>query len=251
MEPEDAEIGLTTPDPATLTFSGPSSASTSAAQKRVQDVILDALHEKLPRNRDLKAWEPRKLNARHISMCCDRAAGATPAEIAAKYRLHSGYVHIILTHPDSLVVIGAIQSLNADKLTDVNARLQGYAHEMLTGAIEVFRTTADKRLKVAIAQDVLDRAGYGSRQKIDINAAHRFVLPAAAAMGISQALQEDRRVADIDYSQFTGRKLGQSALESGVLASSQPGSEQPQAVASASPDASPELAEPEQMRRSA
>jgi hypothetical protein len=230
-------------------YNGPSSESSAAAQARVQDVILGALRQTLPRDRELSAWEPQKLHARHISMVCDRAAGLLPREIAAKYKMHQVYVNVILTHPDSLQILAALQALNADKLMDVNARLQGYANEMLTGQVEVFRTTQDKRLKVRIAQDVLDRAGYGPRQKIDINAAHRFVLPSAAAMGIASALQEDQRVADIDYSQYTGQRDLVPALESGADLRSQPRSEQPETVASASPDASSEL--PEQLRRTA
>lgn len=228
---------------------GPSSVSTQAAQQRVQDVILAALQQTLPRGRPLQAWEPQKLHSRHISMVCDRAAGLLPKEIAAKYRMSQVYVNVILTHPDSLIILGAMQALNADKMTDINARLQGYANEMLTGQVEVFRTTLDKRLKVQIAQDVLDRAGYGPRQKIDLNASHRFVMPAAAAMAISSALDEDKRVATVDYTNFTGRKLGEAALESGVLSGPQVRSEQPEPVTSASPDASSES--PEDLRRTA
>jgi hypothetical protein len=101
-------------------------------------VILGALRQTLPRDRELSAWEPQKLHARHISMVCDRAAGLLPREIAAKYKMHQVYVNVILTHPDSLQILAALQALNADKLMDVNARLQGYANEMLSGQVEVF-----------------------------------------------------------------------------------------------------------------
>lgn len=220
-------------------YSGPSSESSAAAQARVQDVVLAALRGTLPRSRPLKNWEPAKLNARHIAMCCERASGATAAELSQRYRMHQTYINVILTHPDSIYIIGAIQALNADKMTDINARLQGYANEMLSMKIEVARTTSDKRLKDAIASDLLDRAGYGARQRIDLNALHRFAVPSAQASLISQALDEDKRVATVDYTQFTQRKLGEGALESGGLLPATPLPEQ-QLVTSASPGASPD-----------
>jgi hypothetical protein len=141
----------------------------------------------------------------------------TAAELATKHRLHQVYVNVILTHPDSVQIIGAIQALNADKLTDINARLQGYAHEMLSMKVDIARTTADKRLKDAIATDLLDRAGYGARRQIDLSALHKFVMPQAQAALLTQALDEDNRVATVDYTQFTQRKLGEGALESAEL----------------------------------
>jgi hypothetical protein len=223
-------------------YSGPSSESTQASKSRVHDVILAALHGSLPRGRELRPWEPDKLNARHIAMVCDRANGLTGKEIALKYRMSEAWVSVVLTHPDSIVMLGALMSLNADKQTDINARLQGYAHEMLQGKVDIFRTTKDNRLKDSIATDILDRAGYGARQKLDVDSTHRFVVPASAALAMSNALSESQRVATVDYTQHTGRKLGQPALESGVQGST-PGFaqelEQLEVAVSASPDASP------------
>lgn len=235
-EADEAESSHAAAD---FVYSGPSLSSTAAAQQRVQEVVLAALRGSLPRNRPLQRWEPAKLSARHVSMCCDKASGMSSAEIAEKYRMGTGYVNVILTHPDSLYVIGAIQALNADKLTDINARLQGYAHEMLTKKVEIMRTTADKRLQDSIASDILDRAGYGARRQIDLNASLRFAMPAEQASLVSQALSEDNRVAVVDYRQFTGRKLNDAgALESGA----EPSSRLPeqQTVSSASPGTSPE-----------
>jgi hypothetical protein len=234
------EGGLPSPQPVAVESTGTSIASHGAAQARVQEVILAALQERLVRNRPLQAWEPQKLHARHIAMLCDRSAGMTPKEISERYKISQVYTNVILTHPDSLIILGAMMALNADKQTDIAARLQGYAHEMLTGKVEIFRTTGDKRLKDSIASDILDRAGYGSRQKLDLSATHRFVLPAAAAIGLTSALQESQR--EVDYSTYTQRRLGQGAagLESGEIQAAGDLSEQQDFSADASLSASPE-----------
>lgn len=237
LDPEtgarDEELASPPPDLSGFAYSGPSLESTQVASQRVQDVILAALRGALPRSRPLRAWEPQKLNSRHIAMCCDRAAGMTAGEISRKYQMAQTYVTAILVHPDSIIIIGAIQSLNADKMTDINARMQGYAHEMLTMKVDIARTTADNRLKDSIASDLLDRAGYGARRQIDLNALHRFAVPSAQAGMIATALDEDKRVATVDYTQFTQRKLSDGALEGGAFASSP--QNEPLPVASASP----------------
>lgn len=226
---------------------GPSSETAVALmQLRVHDVIVAALEQRLPRARDLKPWEPDKLHARHIAMLTDRAGGATAKEIALKYKMHQVYVNRILTHPDSLIILGALQALNADKMSDVGARLQGYANEMLTGKMEIFRSTGDMRLKNSIATDILDRAGYGARQQVDLNQTMRFVMPAAVAAQVAGALDESQKIGEVDYRQYTGRRLDESraALESGAsvpLPVSQAELEQAESVTSASPGASPEL----------
>jgi hypothetical protein len=220
--------------------------SHSLMQLRVHDVICAALEQRLPRAREIQAWEPDKLKARHIAMLTDHSSGMTPKEIALKYKMHPTYVNVVLTHPDSVIVLGALAALKADKATDIGVRLQGYANEMLTGKMEIFRTTSDLRLKDRIASDILDRAGYGSRQQIDINATNRWIMPAAAAAEVSQALDESMKVAEVDYRQYTGRRLdeGRAALESGPAATSpvsQSVPEQPETVDNASLGASPEF----------
>lgn len=194
----------------------------SLAQQRVQDVIEAALSARIPRSRPLRPWDAQKLNARHIAMLCDKASGMSSKEIAERYKMSEVRVSAIVTHPDSIVVLSALLSLNADKQTDISARLQGYSHEMLTGKVEIFRETSDLRLKNAIATDILDRAGYGSRQQVDLNASMRFVMPLAQAAAVTQALDESNRVSAVDYRQFTGKKLGeqaQAALGSGASVS--------------------------------
>lgn len=174
----------------------------------------------------------------------------TVPEASAHFGMTTVRINTILHHPDALKIMAALQSQAADKLSDVGARLQGYANEMLSTKVEILRTTKNENLKDRIASDILDRAGYGPRQKIDINATNRFILPQKAAEGLTSALSESDRIGEIDYRQFTGKDLSAGGLkpnqlESGAGVSSRPLEvpEQPSMVGSASPPDSPDSLE--------
>lgn len=208
-------------------LASPVSSFSELGRQRVEELILLSMQGRLPRERALEVWEPQKLHARHIAMLLDRAGGCTPKELSMKFRMSQVHVNNILKHPDSQKILSAMQASAADKQTDVSSRLQGYANAMLDVKIELVRTTKDNRLKDSIASDLLDRAGYGPRRQIDVTAKGRFAVPVEMAMAMSGALAESDRVADIDYSQFTGKRLTNNApaLESGEAVVSTPISE--------------------------
>jgi hypothetical protein len=232
--------------PAHLTHSAfPPSFESAAAKARVESLVLGALSGTLPRERALEPYEAQKLRPRHIAILMQIAAGMTVPEASEKYRMTTVRINTILKHPDSIKIMAALQSQAADKMSDVNARLQQYANEMLTTQVELVRTTKNEGLKSKIAADLLDRAGYGPRQKIDINATNRYILPAAAAAGLTTALNESDRIAEIDYRQFTAKNLSHEAksLESGAGESARPievAEPHDFEAVSASPAASPE-----------
>lgn len=222
---------------------GPSFDS-SAAKARVESLVLGALTGTLPRERELLPYEAQKLRPRHIVILMDIAGGMTVPEVSERRRMTTVRINTILKHPDAQKILAALQSQSADKLSDVNARLQQYANEMLSTQVELVRTTKNEGLKQKIAADLLDRAGYGPRQKIDINQTNRFIMPAAAASAMTGALLEADRVADLDYSSFTGKDLSNpgKSLESGAGESTRPmelSEQQDHEAISASPVASP------------
>lgn len=201
---EEATEVVSTAAPLPVTFS-------DLGRQRIESLLLEAMSGTMNPGRALAVWEPKKLHARHIAILMDRAAGRTTKELELKFRMTTVHINNILRHPYSLQLLSAMQAANADKMTDVSARLQGYANEMLNVKLEVLRTTKDNRLKDSIASDMLDRAGYGPRRQVDVNAGFRFALPQSMAEALGSALSESDKIGDVDYSQFTGKRLGSSA----------------------------------------
>lgn len=169
----------------------------------------------------------------------------TVPEAEKEFNMTRVRIYSILKHPDAIKIMGALQAQAADKLSDVGARLQSYANEMLTTKMEVLRTTKNEGLKDKIASDILDRAGYGPRRQIDVNANAVFSFPASVAGALVGALKESDKIGEVDYRQFTGKNLSAPiiSLESGAGDSSRPVDEIENLVHSAnsaSPVASPE-----------
>lgn len=226
------------------TLYGPSFES-SSAQKRVESLVVSALLGALPRERELLPHEAQKLRPRHIAIIMRIAAGMTVPEAEIEFNMTRVRIYSILKHPDSIKIMGALQAQAADKLSDVGARLQSYANEMLTTKMEVLRTTKNEGLKDKIASDILDRAGYGPRRQVDVNGNVGISFPAGVAHALVGALKESDKIGEVDYRQFTGKNLSAPviSLESGAGDSSRPVDETENLVHSAnsaSPVASPE-----------
>lgn len=223
---------------------GPSFES-SSAQKRVESLVLSALQGTLPRERELLPHEARKLRPRHIAIIMRISAGMTIPEAEIEYGMTRVRIYSILKHPDAIRIMAALHSQAADKLSDVGARLQSYANEMLTTQVEIVRSTKNEGLKSKIAADLLDRAGYGPRRQIDVAGTVGISFPASIAGALVGALKESDKIGEVDYRQFTGKSLSApvASLESGAGVSSRPmeGTENSDHFAdSASPVASPE-----------
>lgn len=245
VEAEVAPMSPTMPVHEAQSPYGPSFESESA-RKRVESLVVSALKGTLPRERELLPYEAQKLRPRHIAILMRIAAGMTVPEAAIEYRMTTVRINTILKHPDAVKIMAALQAQAADKLSDVGARLQAYSNEMLTMKMEIVRTTKNEGLKDKIASDILDRAGYGPRRQIDLNAKVGMTFPASVAGALVGALKESDRIAEVDYKQFTGKNLTAPVvtLESGAGESSRPmeGTENPDHSAdSASPAASPEM----------
>lgn len=214
----------------------------------VADLVKAALAGELPRLRPLKPSEPDKLSATHVNIIMDRALGFKPHELADKYDMALPRISVILHHPDAEYLIAAIQGRQADALTDPIRRLQGYAHEAINTKIEILRDAKTKpELRNTVASDILDRAGYGARQKIDVEETHRVVVSAEKLSTFENVLRESQRVASIDYTKYisTPAQVGDeadSAVSQGpampLVQSGEPGT--PSAGVSPSPSASPE-----------
>lgn len=167
---------------------------------RISDLISRALKGELPREREPHYWEPKVLTAAHINMVMDRAAGFSLVEIGARWEYTPQQVANVLAQPDAQLILSTILSVQAEKLTDIDSRIKAMSHEALNVKVEILRSPdASPAVRDRVASDILDRAGYAPKQKIETDHTHRILMPAQAATGLRDALEASRRVALVDY----------------------------------------------------
>lgn len=172
----------------------------------VKGLVQRILAGELPRPRALAAYEPQRLSMLHINMIFDRALGFKPSEIAEKYDIRPNVVSIILHHPDSEALLSFIAAEMAERIMDPVERIKAYAHEAITVKAEIMSNrSVHPAIRDKVASDMLDRAGYGARRHLDINArhAHEIVVPTKQAGDLAEALSESKRLRDVDYTQYT------------------------------------------------
>jgi hypothetical protein len=174
------------------------------APAQVGVLVQAALAGQLPRARQPLYYQPATLSPVHISMVFDRACGLSQVEICEKYNYQKHQVSRILSHPDAEYLLGAILAQMADNLTDPVQRLQAYAHEAINVKVNLLRTTANEGLKNKVASDILDRAGYGPQQNINVNTRReeRLHLTAELTHRIAGAVDVVRRTASVDYKKY-------------------------------------------------
>lgn len=145
------------------------------------------------------------LRPQHIQMCIDRAQGFTNTEIAEKYDYSQTMVSLILAHPDAQVIMGRFLGQVADECTDPIMRLQGYAHEAISVKMELMRGSKSEVLRDKVATDILDRAGYGARRKVEITTPkfeEAAVANSSLLSRLSMALEESATARELGFSQF-------------------------------------------------
>lgn len=180
----------------------------------VPELVRAALSGLLPLSRPLKQWEPEKLSMVHINMVFDRAIGLRPGEIAEKYDTAPERVSVILNHPHAERLLGAIAAKMSERLTDPVERLRLMAHQAIDVKAEILANPkVHASIRDKVASDILDRAGYGARHKIDINAknTHELILPAAHAERLTNVLEESKRIRDVDFTKFMVSKPQEGA----------------------------------------
>jgi hypothetical protein len=190
-----------------------SPAATAAEQRkaanyaRLQQIIESAVRGDLPRDRELKYWEPRILQAEHINMVLDSIAGLTGNEIAAKYEIDHARVSVILNHPDAQVIKTTVLSMAADEITDLDTRLSNLKHEAMNVKVELMRSSRNDSVRHRAATDILEMAGYGKNKLAAGStpsnhpavAGPSIVLPVNVANNMFAALSESLKVAQMPY----------------------------------------------------
>lgn len=169
----------------------------------VPALVQEALKGAMSLSRPLKPWEPEKLNPMHIQMIMDRAMGMKPGEIAQKFDMDPSRVSVILNHPFSERILGAILSTLSDRVTDPVERMRGYAHEMIDTKLALVRDKGtSKTLRNQIATDILDRAGYGPKRQLEITTPKAPQIPVEHVGRLADVLAESRKSSGQDYTRF-------------------------------------------------
>lgn len=161
--------------------------SEAARMERMQVAMLDVMNGAVARGRSLKYWENLRLKPVHQQMLLMKAAGYTNKAIAEHMQYDPARVSVIVNHPDAMYLLSHLISYQAEKLLDVNARIQAHAGEALDTALILMRTGKEE-VRERVAFKLLDRAGYGAVQKSET--VHKVEMPVAQAEGIATAMRE-------------------------------------------------------------
>lgn len=161
-------------------------------RQAIDELIARAMSGLLPRNRELKSWEPDFLDERHLMAINMRAAGLQQGVIAKAMNWTESWTSIVLNHPDAQYILTKLVSYAADEVLDISTRIKAHAGEALDTVVEVMRTTTDKRLASANAFELLRMAGYSAVEKKEIKT--EVSMPAQSVGLLATAMAESRRI---------------------------------------------------------
>lgn len=168
--------------------------SDEARMERMQGAMLDVMNGVVARGRYLKYWENLRLKPIHMQMLLMKAAGYTNNKIAETIHYDPSRVSVVVNHPDAQYLLSHLVSYQAERLLDVNARIQAHAGEALDTALMLMRTGKEE-VRERVSFKLLDRAGYGAVQKTEVS--HRVEMAVAQADNLSAAVREAMKVEEM------------------------------------------------------
>lgn len=171
-------------------------AYTPEQRRQLKELVSQAMAGVLPRTRDLKSWEPNKLNARHIQIVMMKATGMRNQTIAELLGVGEVNVSVVINHPDAQYLLATILSMAAEKITDIPARVEAHANEALNVVLKHMRNGKEETAS-RNAFKLLEIAGYGATKKVDMNVKHNLEVPAKQAGQLATALREARDITEL------------------------------------------------------
>lgn len=185
--------------------SDPRTASFHDDRPEIQALFELALEGKLPRERELKTWEPQRLNERHLAMVMMRSGGLKQRQIARAFEATDSNVSIVLNHPDAEYLLSRLAAMKATQPGTIEQRLAALT-EPAIGALEaVFDDGLEdgdaKRAmrRAPLAFKVLEINGHGAKRHVEVDHKHQFSLAGASPeqlSNVAQALRESRQIED-------------------------------------------------------
>lgn len=180
-------------------------ARSAANTKYMIELVDKVIKGQLPRDRELRSYEPEKLSPTMINAIMDQASGMEYKDVCAKYDINYAYFSVVMQHPDAQYLRSAILGMTAEKIADPMERVRGMAGEALSIKAELMRTAKSEQVRDKAASDILAMNGLGGRGvNINVNSNNRNTLqvPKEAAMALASAMVLAKSEDHSDYSRF-------------------------------------------------
>lgn len=165
----------------------------------IEESFQMAMAGLLPRSRELKPWEPEKLNPRHLQILMLKATGLKNRVIARLLNIQEGNVSIVVNHPDSQLILAKMLASASKQVIDVEAKIQAAAPAITERLIGIAVNSKSEQVAAKVGFGLLDRAGYGAKQKIEAEHKHSLNVSPEHAHLLSAAIKEATEIEDADY----------------------------------------------------
>lgn len=179
----------------------PRETSLPAASPEIQQLFQLALEGSLPRNRELKYWEPDRLNERHLTMLMMRASGIKQRDIARIMGVTDANVSVVMNHPDGVYVLTRLQAARFSMPTEYEKRLEdlnSYAVDAIEELLQDTEVPAIKRVPAAFK--LLEMNGHGRKKVEETKTVNVNLNASSAELGLlTRALREVQEIPEINY----------------------------------------------------
>ena len=174
----------------------------------LEDLIGQATTGTMELSRDLKSWEPNKLNARHIQMIMMKASGLRQGLIAEILGVGEANVSTVVNHPYAQTILNRVLSYAAEQATDIQARIKAHAPEMLDILVDATRASRKKKPELASknAFELLKMAGYGAVEKKEV--VNKIEIPERQVGLLTQAIEESKDVTALSRISIKRESIG-------------------------------------------
>lgn len=165
----------------------------------IQALFELALEAKLPRNRELRSWEPQRLNERHLTMVMMRASGLKQRQIAEIVGCTDSNASIVLNHPDAEYLLSRLQAARFSIPHKYEERLQAL-NDAAVDAIEELLTDVEipAARRAPAAFKLLGMNGYGREKPAETNVNIHLDATSAEMGLLARALRESRQIQEAE-----------------------------------------------------
>lgn len=171
----------------------------SAIPEDIEESFQMAMAGLLPRSRELKPWEPEKLNPRHLQILMLKATGLKNNVIARLLNVGEPNVSIVVNHPDSQLILARMLASASKQVIDVEAKIQAAAPAITERLIGIAMNSKSEQVAAKVGFGLLDRAGYGVKQKVEADVKHSLNVSPEHAHLLAAAIREASSIQDADY----------------------------------------------------
>jgi hypothetical protein len=172
----------------------------------IEALFAKALAGQIPRNRDLKSWEPARLNERHLAMVMARAGGLQQRQIAKAFGATDSNVSIVLNHPDAEFLLMKLGAMRATSPSGIQERLERLAEPAMKALEEVFEYEPDPAAfrRAPLAFKVLEMNGHGAKRRVEVDHQHTLKADEGQLALLAKAVREAQALPAIEKTSALG-----------------------------------------------